>query len=463
MNARLTGHVRRRRWRDEADEWHEAGWEYVLELGKAGGKRRRKIQGGFRTQKLAAAAMRDELRKRESGVYVAASDLTVREYLEDRWLPWTLERPARPIRETTHAVYSDAARLYVYPELGDVPIQELTSATIDALYVSLSKGDAASGRRPIGQHSLHNVHTVLHGACKQAVKWELLERNPAAAATPPERATHEAGHWTTDDLAAFLDHVDRVTAGDELAEIRTRKNGTSYTYHRRREADPMQRAFWYLLANSGMRRAEVCGLRWPALDLKAGLLTVERGRTQKRGQVIVTGPKTRRGHRTLRLAPEMLAALKTWQAEQRRQMDDAGAAWEDRDHYVFTHAVLFSEPRRFGVPVRPDWASGAFRRLVTEAKLPRLSLHGLRHTWATAANEAGEPLRAISEHLGHADTTITDRIYVHHVRAVQDATALRVSALFASKRAAAGNARAADGRQKPGFDPSEGPSGERGE
>ena len=102
---------------------------------------------------------------------------------------------------------------------------------------------------------------------------------------------------------------------------------------------------------------------------------------------------------------------------------------------------------RHGVAVRPDWATKAFRRLATEAGLPPLSLHGVRHTWGTAAYEAGEPLRAISEHLGHADTQITDRVYVHHVRAVQDATALRVAALFASKRAAAGNAWAADGRQ----------------
>jgi len=57
------------------------------------------------------------------------------------WLPWILRRPKRPVRETTHAVYSDAARLYIPPTLGDTPIQELTPAHIDALYVSLAKGD----------------------------------------------------------------------------------------------------------------------------------------------------------------------------------------------------------------------------------------------------------------------------------------------------------------------------------
>jgi len=197
MNARISGRVRKRRWRDKAGEWHETGWEYILELGKAGGKRRQETKGGFRTRKLATAALRDELRKRESGVYVPASDLTLSQHLEgyedhrgkvhDGWLAWILKRPKCPIRETTHAVYSDAARLYILPELGDTPIQELTPASIDALYVSLAKGDQENGRRPIGQHSLHNVHTVLHGSLEQAVRWELLERNPAAAASAPER------------------------------------------------------------------------------------------------------------------------------------------------------------------------------------------------------------------------------------------------------------------------------------
>ena len=164
--------------------------------------------------------------------------------------------------------------------------------------------------------------------------------------------------------------------------------------------------------------------------------------------------------RTLKLDPATLAALEAWRREQARQRDDAGERWEDKDHHVFTHTVVFSRPRRFGVAVRPDWASGAFRRLAAEAELPALGLHGLRHTWGTAAYEAGEPLRAISEHLGHADTAITDRVYVHHVRAVQDATALRVSELFAAKRAAAGNGRAAEGRQKPENGPPATPDGE---
>ena len=97
MSGSLTGHVRKRRWRDCGNgEWHEGGWEYVIELGKMAGRRRRIIKGGFRTKKLAEHALRDELRQREAGTYVDAVDLTVRQYLEERWLPWTLSGRSDP-------------------------------------------------------------------------------------------------------------------------------------------------------------------------------------------------------------------------------------------------------------------------------------------------------------------------------------------------------------------------------
>jgi integrase len=101
---------------------------------------------------------------------------------------------------------------------------------------------------------------------------------------------------------------------------------------------------------------------------------------------------------------------------------------------VFTHLVYFTRPVRHGVPLAPRWVSGAFQKLLAGSGLPAMHLHSLRHSWATAALEAGEHLRAVADHLGHADTAVTDRTYTHTVRRVQDLTALRVAGLIASKR-----------------------------
>jgi integrase len=198
----------------------------------------------------------------------------------------------------------------------------------------------------------------------------------------------------------------------------------------------MQRALWYLAATTGMRRGEVCGLRWEDVDLDAGELAVKSSHVMVGGKVVESAPKTKRGRRVIALDPATIDVLRAWRRQQRRERLRYGLAWEDEGDHLLTHAVYFTKPPRHGVPVRPDWVTMAFRRLVDGSGLPDLNLHGLRHSWATAAYDAGEPLRAVSDHLGHADTSITDRIYIHAVRRVQDATALRVAALITSKRGA---------------------------
>ena len=112
--------------------------------------------------------------------------------------------------------------------------------------------------------------------------------------------------------------------------------------------------------------------------------------------------------------------------------------WEDADDHVFTHCGYCASPRRYGVPVGPGWVTAAFRDVQAGSGLPGLHLHGLRHSWATAALEAGENLRAVADHLGHSDTAVTDSTYTRTVRRVQDAAALRVAALISSTRGGGG-------------------------
>jgi integrase len=310
---------------------------------------------------------------------------------------------------------------------------------VQALYLALARGGRKDGG-PLSARSLHNVHTVLRGSLEHAVRLELRPRNPAEKVTPPAgnpADDHEPAHWTADQVAAFLDRVDEMTvSGLSLTEKRTRRNGTTYKYRRELAPDPMQRALWYLAATTGMRRGEVCGLRWEDVDLDAGELAVKSSHVMVGGKVVESAPKTKRGRRVIALDPATIDVLRAWRRQQRRERLRYGLAWEDEGDHLLTHAVYFTKPPRHGVPVRPDWVTMAFRRLVDGSGLPDLNLHGLRHSWATAAYDAGEPLRAVSDHLGHADTSITDRIYIHAVRRVQDATALRVAALITSKRGA---------------------------
>ena len=131
-----------------------------------------------------------------------------------------------------------------------------------------------------------------------------------------------------------------------------------------------------------------------------------------------------------------VAALESWKAQQDADRGCYKSQWQDKHDHVFTHAVHFSKPAQYGVPVRPDWVSRKVREIAAEGGLPALRLHGLRHSWATAALLTGEHLRLVADQLGHADTSVTDRVYMGTVRSAQDAAAGRVAALISGSRGA---------------------------
>jgi integrase len=428
----VTGHVRDRQWIGPDGETHTS-WYWVLELGHVAGQRRRDTRGGYRTRKAAEAALRKALNAREGGTYAKPNRVSFADFVSERWLPM-IEAKRRP---TTHDLYSRMMRLHVLPALGSLALQDVRPIDVETLYLALAKPSDDGKRKALGARSLHNVATVVHGALQHALELELAPRNPAARISPPAYEADDEGepaHWTAAEVASFLDHVDAMTLTERtVSEKRTRKSG-AFTYTRTFAPDPMQRALWYVLAMTGMRRGEVCGLRWSDLDAGAGLLTIRRSRVVVGGKTVESAPKTRRGRRTLALDPATLATLEAWRRAQLRERLRYGQAWEDEDGHVFTHAVYFTKVPRHGVPLAPRWITGAFQTLVRSSELPPLHLHGLRHSWATAALEAGEHLRSVADHLGHADTAVTDRTYTHTVRRVQDASALRVADLIASKR-----------------------------
>lgn len=433
--SELTWHTRPRVW-NGPDGSERKSWEFVIELATIGGFRQRVTRGGFRTEKAMKQALQDELRARQGGTFAQPSRGSFADYLTDTWLPW-VEEHRRP---TTHDLYARHVRLHVVPALGAIRLQDVGPLDIEALYMALAK-PGPNGRKALGQCSLHNVATVVHGSLRQAVRWQLLGSNPARDVKPPKVGNADDGGepacWSASEVAAFLDHVDVNCCRERtIQEHRRRKNGVEYKYSRTITPDPMLRALMYILATTGMRRGEACGLQWRDLNRETGYLSVRRSRVDVGGRVMESPPKTRRGRRQIQLAPDTMSVLAEWRRIQNKERLRCGGLWEDQEDHIFTHAVYFTKPVRHGVVAKPNWITAAYRRLRESSELPARRLHDLRHSWATAGLEAGEPMRAVADHLGHADTAVTDRIYTHTVRRVQDVTAARVAALITSKRGA---------------------------
>lgn len=353
------------------------------ELDPATGERirRRRRAGSFRTRAEADDALRDALERSRHG-WRGPSRLTVADYLREEWLPGVdMQRAA-----TTAALYRTICEAYIIPGIGGMQLDALSPAVLTRLYADLLRSGARGGK-PLAPKTVRHVHTTLRKALADAVEARHIAYNPAQGAKAPKLApTTEPNAWTAQELARFLAHV----AGDRLE------------------------ALWVLAASSGMRRGELLGARWADLDLEAAELKVRQTLVAYGSLRVLKEPKTAASRRTIPLDPRAGAALKTHRKTQAAEKLAAGPAYEDR-------GLVFAD--EIGDPLAPETVSAAFKRHVREAQLPRLTIHGLRHTYATLGLDAGVDVLYVAELLGHSSPSITMGIYQHvrHDRLTQAA------------------------------------------
>jgi integrase len=204
--------------------------------------------------------------------------------------------------------------------------------------------------------------------------------------------------WTDGQLARFLDFV----------------------------ADSPYLPAWFYLATSGSRRGEVLGLKWEDVNLDDATAIMSLQIYMVDHLVVIKDlPKTKGGH-TIALDPGTVAMLRDLQVPQADLKRMLGAGYHDE-------GWIFCRPD--GTPIHPERFSREFLRKQEahntarpDEAVPRLKLHGLRHTWATLALEDGIDIHVVSDHLDHSSTHITSQIYTHVRRPLQSDAADRVAA-----------------------------------
>ena len=160
-----------------------------------------------------------------------------------------------------------------------------------------------------------------------------------------------------------------------------------------------------LLATTGLRRAEVLGLRWSEVDLDRGRLRISQTITEVRGKLVVQDDgKSDAAERSIGLDARTVEALRRWKAQQAQDRLSWPGDWPDTG-LVFT--------QRNGQGYRPKRLSSQFTEASDALGLPRIGPHGLRHTYATAALRAGVSPEIVSKRLGHSSVVVTLSIYAH--------------------------------------------------
>jgi integrase len=324
-----------------------------------------------------------------------AEQLTLDAYVGE-WL----ERRRSQLRPTTLKSYRQAVDCYLRPHLGDLRLDELDRRRLERFYAWLLV-EGGHGGKPLSPTSVQYVHAILGRVLEDARLDGLLEVNPARRARRPTRHPDEVeldeppAVWSAAQAARFLAFVD----------------------------DHPLRALWHLALGTGARRGELLGLRWQDVDLDAGQLCIQRALSVIDGVPRLLGTKTSK-RRTLSVAGSVVDALRRHEREQQRRRQDA-TDWQDRWGLVFTDEV--------GAPIDPMAVTKAFRALVSEAPVPAVRLHDVRHFHATALLGAGVPVTVVSRRLGHSSVTMTLEVYGHVLPAADADAAERLDALLSDQ------------------------------
>lgn len=338
--------------------------------------KRRQASESFRTRREAERRLSSWRVEIERGTAVLASTMTVADLLEQ----WLTTVAAHSVRETTLKGYRDTCRLHIVPAIGNIPVQRLTAARVQAFYAE--RLDAG-----VGPRTVQLCHLRLSQALRQAVRWQIVPASVCDHVSPPTVRSKRGGTWDREQLGRFLAEA----AGDALAPL------------------------WDLLATTGMRRGEALGLRWRDVDLERGVATVNQSVVLFKGAPLIQEPKTIAGRRTVGLLPGTVDALKAhrkvWLA---RKLASPPELWQDLDLIVCTAVGSAINPSNCQRNFERILAAVNTRLKAAELPLqPRIRIHDLRHTHATLLLGAGTPVHVVSRRLGHAKTSITHDIYVH--------------------------------------------------
>lgn len=300
--------------------------------------------------------------------YSRMAKLPLATFLTETWLPYYRTR----VRQSSYVNAEQHVRLHINPYLGSLRMDSLKPLDILGWHGTLEKR--------LSPVSIQVIHSTLNKALAQAVKWEVLNRNPATRSTPKAAPIRKQTLWDDEQLRVLLDHL--------------RNDSQLYT-------------LVCLLAATGMRRGEALALQWDDLDLDDGTLQVQRTLTRTVDLVWVMGdPKSATSRRFIGLAPEIVALLKAQQEAQaaRRARSygwhDTGLVFDRGDGNLYTPSAF-------------DWW---WRKAIRTSGVPHMRIHDLRHAAATRLLERGVALKVVSHQLGHSNIGITANTYQHVTR-----------------------------------------------
>ncbi|GIQ63589.1 site-specific integrase [Paenibacillus cisolokensis] len=356
-----------------------AKWYYRYDIvDPKTGKRKQKEIGGFTSKAEAEAEAKRIQYELLRGIYTEPSKMTVEEFMTD-YVKNTLKNEVAPNTYEQRLAY---VQNHIKPHIGKVKLSDLSPSHIQKFYNDL--------REKYGPGHVQNIGRLLNKAFNQAVRWNMIARNPFQLVKKPStsRKNTKIKVWTIDEQKIFLSHA---------------MKGPLIYY-----------TLFLLALTSGMRKGEILGLKWDDVDTKSGIVRVKRTIVWAQKSIYLKdAPKTESSIRTIQLPEQTVKALKKWQL----------ACPANELNLVFpspkTNKILY-----------PNSLDKQFLKTVAESGVSRISFHGLRHTFATTLLSSNVNPKVVQEMLGHATIKTTMDTYSHVLPNMQKEAASQLSAVL---------------------------------
>lgn len=355
----------------------------------ATGKDRHKWHSVRGTRRDAQRELTRLLHEANTGLYVEPARMSVSEFL-DRWLTDYAKPKVSP---KTYERYREMVDGHIRPALGSCLLPKLAPLQVQAFYSSSSVKGRKDGKGGLSAQSVVHFHRLLHKAFAQAVKWQLLARNPIQAVEPPRAQRQET----------------RALDEDETASLLTRLGGT-------RLYMPVM-----LAVTTGLRRGEILGLRWNNIDFATSTIAVVQSLEQTKEGLRFKSPKTHRSRRSIAVPAITVEALRSHRAKQAEERLALGPAYNDHDLVC---------PRPGGGPWPPDMFSTTFCAFVRRSGMKLFRFHDLRHSHASHLLKAGVHPKIVSERLGHSTVGMTLDTYSHVLPGMQEEAIQRLDSML---------------------------------
>ena len=287
------------------------------------------------------------------------------------------------LRPNTQMSYERRIYQHIIPALGDIQLDKLTTGDIQKFYANLKTGGRLLRTELYGEglsdQTVRGIHTTLHAALNQAVEEKLIFRNPSDGCKLPSANPREMQVLTPEEIQRLL--------------IQAREDGCY--------------ELLLLELSTGLRRGEICALKWEDLNFKTGALKIERQVHRVKGELVVSQSKTKASNRSVVLPAPVLAVLKSYKKAVPSQ-------W------------MFPSPVKENSPQDPAAVRKKLSAVLERADCKHIRFHDLRHTFATASLEHGMDVKTLSTIIGHVSSSTTLNIYTHVTDEMQRTAAAKI-------------------------------------